>query len=609
MTTLKMKPLRPVATKSQERLLTVGPLVLDAAFQPIVEATTGVVFGYESLMRGQERIGYETPLQMLDHAHQQGCLFALETMLTGKAVTKLLAMPDYRNRTLFLNLDARLIPIGDQIIENLLHRLDAVDLPPSSICFELSERFDNTSYSEFPHLAQTLRRSGFKIAIDDFGVGHGEMKLLCDFPIDYVKIDRFLVDKIDANPRKRHLFRNIVSICHQLGIRVIAEGIETEAEFLLCRELGADMVQGWYVQKPNVNVEQLLTHFPRFQDVARDQPQSRTIDETLIRQNMEPLTCVDENDDIEQAFELFRQNPQQHYFPVLNASGEPRGIISEYQIKDLIYQPFARDLLKNREYKRKISHFVQAAPIVSLNHEAEKMLDTFTTMRGNECVLVTENMRYVGTMSAASLLRVVNEKQLKIAQDQNPLTHLPGNRLIGDHISRLAAEVGETRFFCYCDFDNFKPFNDCYGFHLGDHAIMLFAAMLRRYFLSKADFLGHVGGDDFFIGANGWEASELSEILDRLLSDFNEEVANLYSPEDRANQSMKGLDRYGQLRAFPLIRCSIGVLQMNVGVSEPDQARLGHAIAHIKSMAKASDSGLAFMDYAIGADVPFENSH
>ncbi len=73
----------------------------------------------------------------------------------------------------------------------------------------------------------------------------------------------------------------------------------------------------------------------------------------------------------------------------------------------------------------------------------------------------------------------------------------------------------EVRHFCYCDFDNFKPFNDHYGFHMGDHAITLFAALMRRYFFSEGDFLGHVGGDDFFIGVRDWTRPELTEILDR----------------------------------------------------------------------------------------------
>ena len=75
----------------------------------------------------------------------------------------------------------------------------------------------------------------------------------------------------------------------------------------------------------------------------------------------------------------------------------------------------------------------------------------------------TEN-RYAGVLSTSSLLKIINEKQLKTARDQNPLTSLPGTRSIRDYVQDAIRDRSGTRFFCYCDFDNFKPFNDRYGF-------------------------------------------------------------------------------------------------------------------------------------------------
>ncbi|MGO7675565.1 EAL domain-containing protein, partial [Rhizobium ruizarguesonis] len=82
------------------------------------------------------------------------------------------------------------IPHGESLVENLLQHLRKANIPPYSVCFEFSERFDNTSVTEFSGLVSRLRKAGFKLTIDDFGVGHGEMKLLCDYPVDYLKIDR-----------------------------------------------------------------------------------------------------------------------------------------------------------------------------------------------------------------------------------------------------------------------------------------------------------------------------------------------------------------------------------------------------------------------------------
>lgn len=580
-----------------DQLVTLGKLVLENAFQPIVEVATGSVFGYESLLRGHERIGFASPPTLLDEAHQTGQLLALEQMMSGRALAKFATLPEYSSATLFLNLDVRLIRQGHEFLEKVLHHLRAAGIAPSSVCFEFSERFDNTSVPEFADLVAEMRKAGFKLAIDDFGVGHGEMKLLCDFPVDYLKIDRHFVSEIDNKPRKRHLVKNIVNIAHTLGIRVIAEGIETEAEFLACREYGVDLVQGYFIARPTTFLTELQPAFPHLADIGRTRRSSQSLDEILIRKQIENLPTVFENDVIDSVFELFRRNPRQAFFPVLNANGEPRGVINEYHLKEFIYQPFGRDLLKNKVYERSIAHFVERAPIIGLDAEAEELMSLFANMENSACVILTENMRYAGVVSAASLIKVVNEKQLKIAQDQNPLTSLPGNRAVRDFMQEAGRDDEESRFFCYCDFDNFKPFNDHYGFQKGDHAISLFAALMKRYFFSEGDFLGHIGGDDFFIGVRDWTREELDEILDRLLSDFHGDVIELYSEEERVSGKIRGHDRSGLERDYPLLRCSIGVLELPKGLLLDDIGRISVEIAAVKASAKESEDGLVFSSF------------
>ncbi|WP_377295797.1 bifunctional diguanylate cyclase/phosphodiesterase [Rhizobium sp. SGZ-381] len=579
---------------ANDQLLPLAKLALENAFQPIVELATGRVFGYETLMRGQERLGFRSPLELLDTAAEANQLLGLEQMMAGRALAKFATLPDFASHTLFINLDARLIREGQLVVEKLVHHLSKADIPPSSICFELSERFDNTSAPEFAALIATMRKSGFKLAIDDFGVGHAEMKLLCEFPVDYLKIDRHFINGLETSPRKRHLVRNIVNIAHVLGVRVIAEGVESEAECLACREFGVDLVQGWFIARPTAFLSELQPAFPHLVHLGRGRRSSQSLDEILIRKQIEMLPTVFENDSVDTVFELFRANPRQAFFPVLNANGEPRGIISEYHLKEYIYRPFGRDLLKNKIYERSIAHFVEGAPIVGLDANAERLMHIFANMDGSDCVILTENMRYAGIVSAASLIKVINEKQLKVAQDQNPLTGLPGNRAIRDFMQEVGRDDDQTRFFCYCDFDHFKPFNDHYGFQRGDHALSLFAALMKRYFFSEGDFLGHVGGDDFFIGLSDWTREELSEILGRLLSDFHADVVELYSAEDRVAGSIRANDRSGTERDFPLLRCSIGVVELPAGLLLDDVGRISAAIAAVKAQAKDCESGLVF---------------
>ncbi|GAA4158395.1 hypothetical protein GCM10023069_00060 [Shinella granuli] len=231
-----------------------------------------------------------------------------------------------------------------------------------------------------------------------------------------------------------------------LGIRVIAEGVESEAEFVhrlpRCRlRSRAGLVR----LAPRHG---FFRAGPVYAQVARAggrRRSSRTLDSILIRREIEQVAVLRENESLESVFEFFRRDPKRTFFPVLNANDEPRGILHEYHVKELSYHPFGRDLLKNKLYQKSLSHFVTMAPIADLDTPAEQLLDVFTGMGGNECVIMTENLRYAGILSASSLLKIINEKRLKTAEDQNPLTGLPGNRSVRDYLQDKALDGDQTR--------------------------------------------------------------------------------------------------------------------------------------------------------------------
>ena len=577
-----------------EEIVTLAKLVVETAFQPIVEAATGAVFGYESLMRGFDRLGFGSPLDLLDRAHEIGQLLPLEHMVNSRAIAAFAALPDFRSRTLFINLEPRLVPVGHDVVERLTGHLKRSGIPASSLCFEISERFDNDVVPEFAGLVRKLRLAGFKLAIDDFGVGHNGLKLLCDHPVDYLKIDRHFVSGIDKDARKRHLVKNTVNAAHVLGIRVIAEGVETEAEFVACRDAGCDLVQGWFVSRPVTDFTALRPTYPQVERAGGVRRNSGSLDGILIRRQIEQLPGIRESESLEAVFDLFRRDPTRTFFPVLNANDEPRGILHEYHLKELSYHPFGRDLIKNKLYQKSLSHYVTMAPIADLDTPAEQLLNIFADMGGNECVILTENMRYAGILYASSLLKIINEKRLKTAEDQNPLTGLPGNRSIRDYLQDRALDGDQQRFFCYFDFDNFKPFNDHYGFQKGDHALTLFASLMRGHLVGGDVFIGHLGGDDFFAGFSGRSEEAVRALVERLLQEFAREARLLYTPQDQIAGAIHGHDRAGEPRSFPLMRCSAAVFVANEGTVIADAGQIASGIASLKNEAKKSLSGLVF---------------
>jgi diguanylate cyclase (GGDEF)-like protein len=310
------------------------------------------------------------------------------------------------------------------------------------------------------------------------------------------------------------------------------------------------------------------------------------------------LPTISEEIGLPAVFDLFRHAPQESFFPVIDSAGEPQGIIHEREIKRYIYMPFGRELLQNPIYQRKVSSFVTPCPMVDINTDAQRILEVFANARCSDGVIVTENLRYVGVLSAPALLTVINDKQLQQAQDQNPLTELPGNLSITDYVALAALDGDEERYFCYFDFDNFKPFNDRYGFAHGDRAISLFATLMRRYLAGPDVFLGHIGGDDFFAGFRGRDDDELRSTLGQLLDEFAREACKLYKPEDQRLGFTTGSDRDGRSRRFDLIRCSVAAMRLPVGVVTSDLDRIHAAMAQAKSDAKRAPDGMAWRQFA-----------
>lgn len=580
-----------LATLAGEHLLTMAKLVLETAFQPIVEIETGNVHGHEALMRGQDRLGLTAPGELLDLAAGAGELARLERSLHARALARFAAV-EGTGRKIFLNLDGRALDEELSVVEALAISVRRSGLTPSNVVVELSERHNHMTSPVFPRFMRRLREIGFQVAIDDFGIGFSELRLLCDFGLDFIKIDGSFLRGMAGDQRKRLFVTTLTDLAHVLGVRVIAEGVEEEADYLACREAGCDLVQGWFVARATTEVEQLLTTYAHVCGARMSRRRERGGDALLIRAELEPIPPILDTASLEEVFEAFRRDPGRSFFPVVGVDGCPVGIIHERDLKSYIYNPFGRDLLRNSRNGRALSRFLTSCPTTDVGADTARMLDIFAHSRGADCVVVTERLRYLGVLSAPALLKIMSEKSIRKAQDQNPLTELPGNLSISEHVAEAALDETTNRWFCYFDFDDFKPFNDRYGFRQGDKAISLFATILRRR-MSGA-FLGHVGGDDFFAGLSGGSLDEVRGRLEGVLAEFSRLVADLYEPEDRAAGGIEAIDRDGQLRRHPMMRCSTAVIELPAGRMSAALDRIGRVIAEVKSAAKKAESGLVF---------------
>lgn len=566
---------------------------IDFAFQPIINPQTGTCYGVEALVRGHDQLGFSEIHDLFDTACQDGVLHQTETVLKDMALGKFARLNLERPVRLFLNLDNRVLNSPDYRAGQTASLMEKHGLSPHSVCLELSERHELSQDGNTEALLETYRRQSFRLAIDDFGTGYAGLKLLYDRHPDFIKIDRYFISGIPDDAKKKLFVSNIVALAHVLGITVVAEGVETEREFLTCKEVGCDLVQGYLVQRPQTDLAALRGQYDEIIALNTRDRRLADTDARIINSQIETLPPLSVSAPMNEVFERFRRDKTFTFFPVIDETGEPLGLVREESLKDYIYSLYGKDLISNKALGRSLRDFVTACPAADIRTEAEKILEAFTLNEAAEGIIITDNFRYVGFLSASSLLRVINEKNLATARDQNPLSKLPGNNMISEYTNQALESTGTAMTVSYFDFDNFKPFNDQYGYRQGDRAIVLFADLLRKNLTAPGTFLGHVGGDDFFVGLASMTTEQAEEIVRRLIERFALQVESFYDADARAAGGIHGKDRDGAEKFFPLMTISAAVIHLPPGRAQCTLDSLTGMLAKMKKQAKRDGTGMA----------------
>ncbi len=544
-----MEPLHPF----YERYLD----VLDVAFQPIVDIHSGELFGVEALLRGTDSLGFESIESFFDRLFEENILYTFDLALREKVIKKFCTIDFHTKIKLFYNLDNRLLEMGDFSKGNTSRLLKRYGLDHKSIVFELSEHNEIGNLDHFISLMRHYRNAGFCVAIDDFGVGQSGYKMLYHTTPDILKIDRFFLSDVDSDSKKKLLARQMVHLSTLMGCRVVAEGVETQAELIVCKEIGCHLVQGYFIQRPTLECAELNLKYAHINTISLHEKRISG-DQTIIRKRLETLKAVAINDSMETLLEQFNRDCELFLIPIIDTQSLPLGIIHEHRLKSIIYSPFGQSLIQNSSSNFSIIEtYLEKIPIVDVTMSLETIVELFSLHENAPGVLVIESSKYIGYLSARVMIEAVHERNLIRARDQNPLSRLPGNFMINEHIAH-AFDSAQNSAFCYFDFDHFKPYNDHYGFRNGDRVIVLFAELMHKVLLSEY-FIGHIGGDDFFAGAPIKNKAMFEEFCTRtrqLIHQFGEDVREFYSTEDRERGCIVAEDREGKTREFELLNVS-----------------------------------------------------
>lgn len=538
---------------------------VDFAFQPIVNIHTGVCYGCEALLRNYEAAGFDSISSFFDTAYRDNVLYQVELMLREKAIQKFSCLGWNSHQVkLFLNLDSRVLDSEHYASGNTINILNRYCFPRDAVCFEISEKYELQDARKAMSTLNVYRSQGFKIAVDDCGTGFSGLQLLYYTKPDFIKIDRFFIQDIEKDSGKRLLVSSIVNIAHLTGSMVVAEGIETKAEYYGCRTIGCDLIQGYFVQYPETDIRLLKSQYEHIRVLSElDQRDKNTDDKKLINTEILYIEPVPHTWGILEVFKKFRQEKESSFFPVINDAGEPLGIVSEKSFKDYAYSRYGTELFQNPSFGKNLHKFIIKYPVADIHTPVEKILEIYSRNEDIEGILIVESMKYKGFLSAHSLLKVLNEKNIAAARDQNPLTRLPGNTLIHEYVSQSLEDTQNQYVLVYFDFDNFKPYNDTYGFRHGDRVIRLFADMLRANTQYVNRFAGHIGGDDFFMGIHGTPLEKVCSDVAAMTRQFQSDVESFYDPHAIEKGYIVSKDREnGGTKAFPLLTVSAVILEL-----------------------------------------------
>ncbi len=220
--------------------------------QPILHLARGCITGCEALLRWNHPVrGLLGPADFMEAARQEQLLSQIDYLAMDAALDALadLRQQGFSDLTLSLNVSGSILEDTDY--PGLLDwALQSRDLPPASVCVEVQETTITAEGGHHAAAITRLRRLGVRVALDDFGVGYAGLAHLSSTQLDAIKLDRSMMCRLEHDPRTRVVTRAVIHMCALLGMQVIAEGVETQAQLDILRGCKCPMIQGYGIARP-----------------------------------------------------------------------------------------------------------------------------------------------------------------------------------------------------------------------------------------------------------------------------------------------------------------------------------------------------------------------
>ncbi len=576
-------------TAELSRILAGG--LLYPVFQPIVDLRMRSILGYEALIRGPEESELHRPDGLFAAARKAGRSLELEHACREASLRAFAALG--MAGRLFINVTPGCLLDHRMMNGQTRELLSELGIAPNRIVIELTE---NQQITDMPGIQEALlhyRGRGFQIAIDDLGEGFANLRMWSELRPEYVKIDKHFVHGIADDRIKYHFVRAMQDLAEICNASLVAEGIERPEDFTCIRDMGIACAQGYFIARPEsapvrqmpASVLAAIGH----QRVSLSptggmgkMPTARSLLKAI-----EPVPFGASNAEV---IERFEADPELDVLPVVQGS-HPVGMINRHSMIDRFARPFRKELFG----RKPCDLFMDHAPLVVDQYATIQELALMIALAPKHYLfdgfIVTGEGKYLGVGSSHDLMATITEMQISAARYANPLTQLPGNVPINEHIDRMLA-AGSGFVAAYIDIDNFKPYNDTFGYRRGDDVIQALGRLVCEAADEAQDFVGHIGGDDFFVifqSAN-WEIRCWS-----LVRSFAEAMDAMLGTEERAHGGYMAENRRGEIAFQPLPTLSIGAVRVGVGECESHREVAAAASAAKKQAKKKNKaSGEAF---------------
>lgn len=574
-------------------------------YQPILALHNGEQVGCEALSRGPADSPLASPELLMRTAADSNRTYDLEMLLQKKAFA---GFSGPNRSYLFINVELEVLYRAQEHLGMLKRFMAGRPISPDRVVFEITERNAVENVKHFHWMLKQYREQGFRFAIDDVGTGYSGLKMLAECHPDFIKVDMHLIRGIDRDKVKQALLSALERYGAQTGARLIAEGIETREELKTLVNMQVFAGQGYFLCRPKHEIDddtlgearrciryinRNLSHNGNGYNVA-----------DTVGRLMEERGVIRENTPCAKVREFYEKSDEDSL-----CVEDKDGCVVGMVMKDRFMSRLATQYGYSVYGRRPISRLMDTDPLCMNFHTLVQRALEMAMARDHEKIyddiLVVQNGKYRGTLTIQQLVKASTEIERHKAVQLNPLTGLPGNRIINSNIQKLIL-TGVTACVMYVDLDRFKVYNDVYGFESGDALIRCTARILNQQAQShfSETFIGHIGGDDFLVIAydpeqeghiSGGLEGQIRDFCRDIIVEFDKQKSVFYNQMDWNRGYLIARDRDGQIRKHPLITLSIAGVAGSIDAYETVEA-FSRYLSELKEIPKHKEGSGSYIE-------------